>query len=229
MKTKKQTAMKNLVYLFIGLFFFTNAYAQPGRMNKGRQNKMQCMALTMPKEDMNNKEKQDLLDMALEEKMAYDFYYTMYNKWNIPMFNRRMNAKMHHKNRLVQMIEKYELTNPVNDQEIGKYKNSRIQKLYNELLNKGQKSLKDALIAAANLEEMDIVALKKAIDNTDNADLRLVYKNLTRGSEHHLKATVNMLFRLYDYKYEPQYLDKKTFDEIIASSKQNMQRRNFRN
>ncbi len=209
--------MKRVVFLLVAAMFITlTANAQrPRRAHRGAATQ-NCMAVTMPKEDMNQAEKQTLTTMVQEEKMASDFYYAMSNKWNIPMFRNIMNAELRHKDILSQLLDKYDLQNPIANSNPGQYDDSGIQKLYNDLVAKGNASLKDALIAAAQLEEQDYMDLQKAIDGTDNADLRLAYQNLQRGAAHHLRAAVNQLSRLYGYTYEPQVLDKQTFDSLMV-------------
>ncbi len=208
--------MKKLFYVLIAVMFVVvSANAQRphrGQKHKG-ENLMAC--ITMPREDLNYAEKDLISRMAQEEKMAFDFYYTMYNKWNFRMFQKIMNSELRHKSVMVQLLDKYDLDNPVNDNLIGKYSDNDLQKVYNDLLSKGNTSLKDALIAAATLEELDYVDFQKAKEATDNADLRLAFTNMQKVTEQHLRAAVRQLMRLYNYDYEPQHIDKATFDKIM--------------
>ena len=209
--------MRKLLFVVVAVMFvMVSANAQrphKGRMAHRGQNFMACV--NMPKEDLNDAEKEWMNKMALEEKMAYDFYYMMFNKWNMPAFERIMNAELNHKTLMVKMLEKYGMDNPVNDQLIGQYDDKTLQDLYNDLFSRGNTSLKDAFIAAAELEELDYLDLQKALEAADNADLRVAFTNLQRGTTHHLNAMVMQLKRLYDYDYEPKHMDKETFDKLI--------------
>ncbi len=202
--------MKKFIIPFLTLFFAVSTlFAQQGN----------CVALSMAKQDLNKAEKNTLIAMAQEEKMAEDFYKAMSEQWNLPMFANIHKSEIRHKTILVGLIDKYGLENPVNDAKAGSYKNKEIQKLYNQLVSDGKKSLQDALISAALLEEQDYVDLQKAIDNTDNDDLKMAYTNLQRGTTHHLKAAVNLLKNRFGYNYKPQILPQETFDMIISTPK----------
>lgn len=53
----------------------------------------------------------------------------------------------------------------------------------------------DALRVDALVEEVDIIDLEKYIAQTDNEDLILVYQNLLKGSQNHLRAFSSTLER----------------------------------
>jgi len=55
--------------------------------------------------------------------------------------------------------------------------------------------LADALRVDALVEEVDIIDLEKYIAQTDNEDLILVYQNLLKGSQNHLRAFSSTLER----------------------------------
>jgi hypothetical protein len=52
------------------------------------------------------------------------------------------------------------------------------------------------------------------MDQTDKADILLVYANLEKGSENHLQAFVNNLQR-QGVEYHPEYLSSEEYDRII--------------
>ncbi len=221
MKTKKSTAMKRLVFLLTALSLVFVTYAQN---SKGSVN---CYAITMPKQDLSNTEKQALNYMRQKEKLAHDVYYTLYNKWSLPVFNNITASESRHTSIVKQLLAKYDLPDPVSDNQIGKFENAELQKLYNSLVQKGEKSLKDALEVGAMIEELDIKDLDQYLEKIDNDDIRLAFSNLRRGSTHHLKAFVWQLSRL-GYSYEPKYLSKTQFDQIINQRKQNFRRPRYR-
>ncbi len=99
---------------------------------------------------------------------------------------------------------------------MGVFTNKHIQELYNKLVSEGEKSLIDALKVGALIEELDITDLKKAMENTDNRDIRIVYANLTKGSRNHLRAFVRLL-RRFGYDYTPKYLPKEEFKKIVST------------
>jgi hypothetical protein len=68
----------------------------------------------------------------------------------------------------------------------------------------------------ALIEEVDMIDLKRAIEETDNADIRRLYENLMTGSRNHLRAYVGQIEDL-GVVYEAQYLSQEEVDAIVDS------------
>jgi len=164
---------------------------------------------------LTDSEKEDLLYMREEEKLARDVYIKLYEKWNVPIFSNISNSEQTHTDSVKFLIDRYGLNDPsVN--EVGKFTNKALQALYDSLLEKGNNSLEDALVVGATVEEVDIIDLKETISNTDKADIKTVYENLMKGSRNHLRSFVsNMKGR--GYSYTPQYLSQEEYDQIVNS------------
>ncbi|VVB72773.1 Uncharacterised protein [uncultured archaeon] len=162
---------------------------------------------------LNANEKEGLLYMAEEEKLAGDVYQTLRDKWNLQVFNNIGKAERTHEAAVILLINRYNLDDPTT-KEVGKFNNVTLQKTYNELVLKGETSLKDALDVGAVIEEIDIIDLQKRIIQTDKEDIRLVYENLMKGSGNHLRAFVLNLNR-QGYEYTPLYLSKDEYNGII--------------
>ncbi|MEN6378311.1 MAG: DUF2202 domain-containing protein [Methanofastidiosum sp.] len=174
------------------------------------QNVPQTQSLTL-----TDSEKEDLLYMREEEKLARDVYIKLYEKWNVPIFNNISNSEQTHTDSINFLIVRYGLNDPFVN-EIGKFTNEELQSLYDSLMEKGNNSLEDALAVGATVEEVDIIDLEEAISNTDKADIKTVYENLMKGSRNHLRSFVsNMKSR--GYSYTPQYLSQEEFDLIVNS------------
>ena len=93
-------------------------------------------------------------------------------------------------------------------------KNRFDQKLYNDLIEKGSKSLIDALEVGATIEDVDIFDLEKLNTKIKNEDIRKLYEQLICGSENHMRAfTGHLKFR--KSSYTPQYLSQKRFNSIV--------------
>ncbi|GEM_PF-2056260 len=86
------------------------------------------------------------------------------------------------------LLVMYNIPNPLQSDEIGKYADERFETLYKALVADGGKSFADALSVGVKIEQMDIKDLQEAISKTNNVDLKRVFNNLMQGSEHHLKA-----------------------------------------
>jgi len=169
----------------------------------------------LPTEELSEEEISGLMWMREEEKLARDVYITLYQKYGIRVFNNISNAEQTHTDAIKLLLEKYSLTDPVQNDAIGNFVNQDLQNLYNQLVESGSVSDVDALKAGALIEEVDILDLINQInEKVDNQDIIYVYNNLKKGSENHLRAFVKNLSKR-NVIYSPVYLDMDTYNAII--------------
>ena len=169
----------------------------------------------IPASPLSEAEKQGLIFMREEEKLARDVYVAMSEVWDIPIFNNISQSESAHMEAVLGLLDKYKIPDPVSDMKPGKFTNHEFTKLYQMLVNQGNNSLIEALRAGAFIEETDIADLRERMTQTDNEDLKLVYENLLFASYRHLRAySRNLAFR--EAPYAPQRLSKQEFDEILS-------------
>ena len=113
------------------------------------------------------------------------------------------------------LLDRYDLTVPVVDT-VGVFSNPDLQKLYNELTQSGSRSLTDALLAGAVIEEIDILDLKQRLPQTDQQDITQVFESLLAGSYNHLNAFSSVYAQETGVPYEPQYMDDEAWAEFQA-------------
>lgn len=179
-------------------------------------NNLQTAIDVLPTVALTNAEKDGLLFMLEEEKLAKDVYNVLYTKWQQQSFNNISQSEATHVTAVQVLLEKYKVSLPVNLSKVGIFTNPDLQKLYNDLIKKGDISLVEALQVGAAVEEIDILDLEKRLLQTDKEDIKLVYNNLMRGSRNHLRSFVrNMNNQGLDYKQ--QYLTQVIYDQIINS------------
>ncbi len=157
-------------------------------------------------------EEEGLLFMAEEEKLAGDVYSALNEVWNLRVFDNIGRAEQTHQAAVEMLLERYSLAVPAN--QAGEFSNESLQSLYNDLLSRGGLSVEEALRVGAAIEEMDILDLQERMAQTDKEDILLVYSNLKRGSENHLRAFVNNLERR-GVQYSPVHLSQEEYDRII--------------
>ncbi len=176
-----------------------------------------CPALlaNVPAEDLSKSEKEALLFMREEEKLARDIYLNMYEKWKLMPFKNISKSEQAHMNAVLYLLQRYDLEDPAAGKDVGEFRNQELQNLYNDLIAKGSVSAVEALKVGALIEEVDIEDLQRILDeDVDNKDIALVFGNLLRGSGHHLKAfTWNLKRR--SVIYTPQVLDREDYDKIL--------------
>jgi hypothetical protein len=159
---------------------------------------------------------QNLNYMREEEKLARDVYRTLYGIWGLPVHNNISESEQVHTTRVEDMLEKYRLPDPVVDDATGVFVDQKLAVLYDALIAEGSQSSLKALYVGAAIEEIDMIDLQHAIDDTDNTDIQRLYENLMSGSKNHLRAFVGQIENL-GIVYEAQYLSQDEVDSIVDS------------
>ena len=162
---------------------------------------------------LTSPEEEGLLFMAEEEKLAGDVYSSLNEIWSLRVFDNIGRAERTHQAAVETLLIRYSLAVPANPP--GEFSNETLQSLYNDLVSRGGLSAEEALRVGASIEELDILDLEERIAQTDKEGIQLVYSNLKRGSENHLRAFVNNLERR-GIEYRPEYLSLQEYDGIIS-------------
>jgi len=176
----------------------------------GNRNSDQSVSVSQ----LSPQEAESLLFMREEEKLARDVYITLYEQWNNQVFDNISSAERRHMEKMRIKIEKYGLTDPITDDSVGVFNNTELQELYWELVTKGQNSDLDALYVGGYIEEIDIIDLQNAIDESNHADITRSYQNLMRGSNNHLRAFVRQIENR-GVPYEAQEMSQDEVDAIL--------------
>jgi len=136
---------------------------------------------------LTQEQKDNLIFMYQEEKLARDVYITLGNIWNLRVFKNIQNSEQRHMDSIKYLLDKYSLPTPVMSDDIGVFENEELQSLYDQLVAKGKQSLKDALEVGVTIEETDIADLEAKIEGAPS-DIQQVFNNLLKGSYNHLRA-----------------------------------------
>jgi len=166
-------------------------------------------------------EKNGLLYMQEEEKLARDVYDSMYAKWEVNPFGNIRQSERMHMSRMNTLSVTYAIKNEqaVTNDKAGSFLNPVLAKIYTELIASGSQSLVDALKAGAKIEELDIADLDERMAQTKKEDILTAYKFLRMGSENHLRAFVRRL-KSQRVEYKPEFIKKEMFDTIISGENQ---------
>lgn len=174
---------------------------------------------TLPSEALSIEEREGLLLMREEEKLARDVYQTLYEQWKLKIFSNIAQSEQTHTEAVRDLLIKYNIDDPVTDDTIGVFTNPTFKKLYDTLVTQGNESEVAAIIVGATIEDLDIRDLQELIAQTNNQDITLVYENLTRGSRNHLRAFTKQLTERGE-TYAPQYLSTTAYQEIINNDQE---------
>ncbi len=179
-----------------------------GLGNGGADNEDLTLLLKdIPSSPLSAFEKETLLALREEEKLARDVYQTLYKTWNMPTFQNIGGSEQSHMDSLKFLLDRYGLADPVGTNAVGVYKNPAFTKLYTDLVAKGKKSLTDAFAVGATVEDLDIADLEAGRVKVDNKDIQILYQNLAKASRNHLRSFVGQLERAGG-SYQAQYISK---------------------
>lgn len=170
-----------------------------------------------PTERLLDIERDGILYMREEEKLARDVYQQLYDIWKINNFNNIGNSEQTHIDAMESLIKRYNLTDPAENKGIGEFSNPGLQELHNGLIEQGSKSEIDALKVGAAIEEIDIIDIEEYIAQTSKQDIITVYENLLKGSRNHLRSFVSVMEKR-GINYMPQYLPIQQFNDIISET-----------
>lgn len=205
------------IYLILIITSFTFSYcSSPTETDlNNSSNDLEKILENTSVEDLSPLEKEGLIFMREEEKLARDVYITLYEKWNMKVFNNISFSEQRHTKAIELLLDRYGIEDPMDKDEIGIFQNEDLQNLYTTLIERGNESVLEALIVGGAVEEIDILDLELHMnENVYNEDIMLVYSNLLRGSRNHLRAFVRNLTN-QGVTYEPQYLSQEAYQVII--------------
>ena len=173
----------------------------------------------MPLGDISEAEREGLILMREEEKLARDVYRTMYDLWNVKTFQNISYSENRHSLAVKTLLDRYKIDDPVKDDTTGVFTIPAMRTLYTDLVAQGSTSLLDALRVGATIEDLDIYDLNKWIASTDNEDITMVYENLIRGSRNHMRSFNKQIVQNGD-TYTAQYLTQAEINEILAGEQE---------
>lgn len=168
-----------------------------------------------PVDELTQQEKDDILFMREEEKLARDVYLYAYDIYGDKIFNNISKSEQTHMDKMLALINTYNLSDPASS-ERGVFTNAELQNLYNDLVSQVDLSHVDALLVGATIEDLDIRDLDRAEDDTDKTDILVTYDILICGSRNHMRGFYGQLILLGE-DYTPQFISQDEFDEIINS------------
>jgi hypothetical protein len=135
---------------------------------------------------LTQEEKNWLLYLREEEKVARDVYIALYDKWGLTIFRNISKSEQTHMSAIKTLLDRYGLPDAAKGP--GVFTNKDLQALYDDLIIQGNSSVTEALNVGVFIEATDIEDLKDALAITVHKDIMRVYQNLMAGSGNHLAA-----------------------------------------
>ncbi|WP_215223749.1 DUF2202 domain-containing protein [Echinicola shivajiensis] len=202
--------MRNLLMIGMGLIFSVFLLTSCNDDKDPQPN--------IPETNLTEAEAKDLLYMREEEKLARDVYQYAFDKYQALIFENISNSEQTHMDAILVLLTKYNLEDPASEI-AGEFDNTSLQSLYDELVSKVDVSLMEALKVGATIEDLDIYDLAEAMEQTELADILIVYGNLQCGSRNHLRSFTDVI-HLGGESYSPQFISIDEYSEIISSEKE---------
>ena len=165
--------------------------------------------------ELSKQEIEDLQFLKEEEKLARDVYLYSYDLYGQKIFKNISNSEQSHMNSVTVILNKYGIED-LSLVDRGEFSNVVLQGLYDDLTNLASKSLEDALVVGATIEDLDIKDLDNFILNTTHEDVESMYVILNCGSRNHMRAYSNNLEKI-DVDYNPQFISLDDYNSIINS------------
>lgn len=174
---------------------------------------LDCSCIINPSAEISEADRESLLFMREEEKLARDVYMTFFQQYNLRVFDRISQSEQRHMDRILCLLNHYQINDPVING-VGAFSNPEIQELYNVLISQGTQSLVAALNVGATIEDVDIFDLTEALQQTDNEAIIFVLNNLRCGSTNHMRAFTRQLTS-NNANYTPQYISATDYTAIL--------------
>ena len=166
---------------------------------------------------LEQKDKESLLFMLEEEKLARDTYTYLGDLWSINQFANIKKSEQSHMDAISNLLRKNNVEHSILPS--GVFANQDLQKLYDQFVIDGAISASKALQIGATIEDLDIVDLEKYKKETTNSTIIAVYNKLLCGSRNHLRSFVKTITTNAD-TYTPQYLTQAEYNSIINGTQE---------
>lgn len=166
---------------------------------------------------LTDDEKNDLIFMREEEKLARDVYLTLHDIWETPVFANIATSEQQHMDAILGLLNTYKIPDPTVGKLVGEFVNDELQDLYDGLVAKGAQSALDALMVGGIIEETDIEDLQFAMETTTVRNIDSVYSNLLNGSYNHLRAFARNITAITGQPYVAQVVSQDVVDAILGN------------
>jgi hypothetical protein len=159
-------------------------------------------------------EKDALLFMMEEERLAKDVYDRLFAVWGINQFENIAKSEQSHMDAVENLLKQYNLPYTILD--AGTFQNTDLQAAYDILVAQGEINIIGALTSGATIEDLDIYDLEEWMTKIENAEVLNVFTKLQCGSRNHLRAFIGSL-DLAGEIYTPKFITLTEYEQIINS------------
>ncbi len=159
-----------------------------GSQNQGGRGMMGGSLADLPSGTLTTAQREHLVSMADEEKLAHDVYAALGTTYpDLWQFAHIQRSESMHQSAIRGLLDRYGIADPTASLPAGTFATARMQSLYAELIA-GATTPQKALAAGITVETTDIADLTTGLQGLSAPDVQFVYTHLRTASEHHLAA-----------------------------------------
>lgn len=170
-----------------------------------------------PPTELSSVDRANLTSIHDDKKISRDINLEFFKRHELPLFQRLSDKDA----RQLDSIKAFILRNQVKDLTLnadsGKYGSEAQSKLAQKTVERGAKSQGEALKAAAEVQELQILAIQKAQEQSTDKSFIVFLKTVLDSVKFNLRTYVGALRKTANEAYEPQQLEKTAFDEIMKA------------
>lgn len=168
---------------------------------------------------LSESERQTLLFIREEEKLAHDVYTYAFEKYGVNVFQNIANSESNHVLSVLKIMDSYQISDPLlGSITIGEFTNPTLVDLYSVLIDRVDISLDESFIVGLLIEDLDINDLENAISETDKLNISTLYSNLECGSKNHMRAFYDQA-NAAGITYTPEFISQSEYSSIVNSPK----------
>jgi hypothetical protein len=173
--------MKKTIIWFAAILFTVGALSWCSQSNSNETNR--------PETTLNQQQKDQLVFIIQEEKLARDVYSDLYSKRKNKKFYNIINSEENHQYLVQLILEKYSIPNPIEDKNSGEFENQELSSLYKTLITQWNISVEEAMKVWVAIEQKDIKDLEDMMKlYWDYPDITATLQKLLEWSQRHLNA-----------------------------------------
>lgn len=167
------------------------------------------------KTEFTDKDRQNLLFILEEEKLARDTYIYLNELYKINPFTNILQSEQRHMDAITGLLDLQGIKYTILPH--GQFSNVTLQNLYNTFVEKGKNGVVDAYKIGATIEDVDIFDLNKKIAESDNESAIAVFDNLKCGSGNHMRSFCSVLEN-NGVEYTAQFISSEELAIILSGT-----------
>lgn len=206
MKNMKKTNFIYTVFIFSLLLFFSACSSDDSEPIENNISETSVVVTQL--------EKDALLFMMEEERLARDVYNYLFDKWDLNQFQNIAKSEQSHMDAVEDLLKQYDL--PYIILESGTFQNEDLQEAYYSLVTQGEENIIGALSSGATIEDLDIFDLENWMEKIENSAILDVFSKLQCGSRNHLRAFIESL-EMSGEVYTPEFISQTEYEQILNS------------